>query len=219
MINTSAVILTGETSKDFSNDKGTLLIDNKVLIRHIFDIVNPLVDEVVVVVNTQEHVDLYANFLPKTTKFIINAQQNQNPLSGAIAGFETAQGKYTVLLSYDAPFINEKLLQFLMDLSIGKTAAIPRNADDEIKPLCAVYQTKAVLETAKLLVAEDATDMQTLIKQLRGVRYILMSVIEQIDPELRSFFRVNTPLDFKRAERMLQGKQTQHKKQQKKSRY
>ena len=207
MLATSAVILTGETSKGFQDDKGTIYLDNKALIRHVFDIVNHLVDEVIIVTNTQKRVDQYAKLLPKTPKFIIDASQTQNFLSKAIAGFEAAQCKYTLLLPYDAPFVNEKLVQFLLDLAIGKTAAVPRTPDNEIEPLCSVYQTQTVLETAKQAATQGVTELQTMVENLRGVRYISMSVIEQIDPGLNSFFSINTPLDLKRATIMLQGKQ------------
>lgn len=218
MLDTSVIILANETAKGFSEDKGTILLDNKALIRHVFDIVNSIADEVVIVTNTQECANAYAKLLPKTAKFAIDNQhqQTQSPLSGAITGFETAQGNYSLLLPYDAPFVNKELAEFLLDLAIGKMAAVPRTPDNEIEPLCSAYQTKAVLEIAKQAIAEeDVDDLFLLVEKLRGVRYISMSVIEQIDPELRSFFRVSTPLDLKRAAVMLQGKPKRLSKQRK----
>ncbi|MCL1977489.1 MAG: molybdenum cofactor guanylyltransferase [Candidatus Bathyarchaeota archaeon] len=206
MLDKSAIILAGGTSKGFPEDKGTILLDNKPLIRRAFDIVDPIVDEVIIVTNTQERVDKYAKLLPETAKFAIDKQSMQGPLIGAITGFETAQGKYTLLMPYDSPFVNEELAMLLLDLAVGKTAAVPRNPNNEIEPLCSVYQTKSVLETAKQVAAEGAVDLQTLVENLLGVRYISTLVIEQIDPDLRSFFSVNTPLDLKRAAVMLQGR-------------
>lgn len=220
MLNTSAIILANETPKRFPQDKGTTLLNNKTIIQHVFDAINPIVDEVIIVTNTQERAEEYAKFLPKTTKFTIDTntkklqyQQTPNLLSGTIAGFETAQGQYTLLIPYDVPLINRELAKFLLDLSIGKMAAVPRTPDNEIEPLCAAYQTKAVLEIAKQTTTpqeEITTDLlYELVEKLRGVRYISMSVIKQIDPDLHSFFSINTPLDLKRATVMLQGKQKQ----------
>ncbi len=206
VLDKSAIILAGGTSRGFPEDKGTILLDNKPLIRRVFNIVEPIVDEVIIVTNTQERADMYAKLLPETAKFAIDNPQGHGLLNGAITGFEAAQGTYSMLLPSDSPFISEELSMLLFDLAIGKTAAVPRNPDNEIEPLCSVYQTKLVLETAKQVATEGATDLQTLVEKLRGVRYISTMVIEQIDPELRSFFSVNTPLDLKRAAVMLQGK-------------
>ncbi len=206
VIDKSAIILAGGTSQGFPEDKGTMLLDNKPLIRRVFNIVEPIVDEVIIVTNTQERADIYAKLLPETAKLVLDNSEAQGPLIGAIAGFEAAQGKYAMLLPYDSPFVSEDLAMLLFDLAIGKTAVVPRNPDNEIEPLCSVYQTKFVLETARQVADEGAVDLQTLVEKLRGVRYISTMVITQIDPELRSFFSVNTPLDLKRAAVMLQGK-------------
>jgi len=202
----TAIILAGGSSRGFPEDKGATLLENKPLIRRVYNIFEPIVDEVIVVTNTQERADLYKKILPETAKFAVDGQESQGPLIGAIAGFEVAQGTYSMLIPYDSPFVSEELAMLLFDLSIGKTATVPRNPDHEIEPLCSVYQTKLVLETARQVAAEGAVDLQTLVEKLRGVRYISTMVIEQIDPELRSFFSVNTPLDLKRAAVMLHGK-------------
>lgn len=206
LLERSAIILAGGTSKGFPEDKGTVMLDNKPLINRVFDVVDPIVDEVIIVTNTQERADLYAKLLPETAKIVIDKQPGQGPLQGAITGFEAAEGKYSLLLPYDAPFLNEELATLLLDLAVGKTAVVPRNPDNEIEPLCSAYQTKLVLETAKQVEAEGATDLQTLVEKLRGVRFLSTMVIKQIDPELRSFFSVNGPVDLKRAAVMLQGK-------------
>jgi molybdopterin-guanine dinucleotide biosynthesis protein A len=50
---------------------------------------------------------------------------------------------------------------------------------------------------------EGELNMQSMIDRLRGVRYVSTLVLEQIDPELKTFFNVNNPIDLKKAENML----------------
>ena len=45
--------------------------------------------------------------------------------------------------------------------------------------------------------------MQSMVDRLRGVRYVSTLVLEQLDPELRTFFNINMPLDLRNAENML----------------
>ncbi len=51
--------------------------------------------------------------------------------------------------------------------------------------------------------------MEPMIERLRGVRYMSSLVFEEIDPDMRSFFRVITPVDLKRAVVMLTPKRWQ----------
>jgi molybdopterin-guanine dinucleotide biosynthesis protein A len=69
--------------------------------------------------------------------------------------------------------------------------------------LQAVYSRKPALEAAKAALGEGGLNMRVLVERLRGVRYVSTLVLEQLDPELRTFFNVNTPLDLKKAEKML----------------
>jgi molybdopterin-guanine dinucleotide biosynthesis protein A len=202
----AAIILANELQKGLPEDKGTTLLCNKPLIRYVFNSIKTVVDEVIIVTNTQERAEKYAAVLPKTVQFVIDSQLTPNALSGAIAGFEAVQGKYALLLPYDSPFVNKELAVFLLDIAGGKVAVVPRNTDNEIEPLCSVYQAKIALETAKKVATEGAGDLQTFVENLRGVRYISKMIVEQIDPELQSFFSINSLLDLKRATVILQGK-------------
>ena len=206
MTKTAAIILANELSKELPEDKGTTLLGDKPLIRHVFNSVKSIVDEVIIVANTWERAEKYAAILPKAVQFVVDESLIKNALSGVIAGFEATQGKYALLLSYDSPFVSKELSVLLLDLAVGKTAVVPRNANTEIEPLCAVYQTKIVLEVAKKIVKEGATDLQTLVETLHSVRYISKMIVEQIDPQLQSFFSINSLLDLKRATLILKEK-------------
>jgi molybdopterin-guanine dinucleotide biosynthesis protein A len=42
-----------------------------------------------------------------------------------------------------------------------------------------------------------------MIERMRGVRFLSTLVVTEVDPELKSFFNINTPLDLKKAEAMI----------------
>jgi molybdopterin-guanine dinucleotide biosynthesis protein A len=46
-----------------------------------------------------------------------------------------------------------------------------------------------------------------MIDNLHGVRYVSTLVLEQLDPNLATFFNINTPVDLKKAEAMLAKKE------------
>jgi molybdopterin-guanine dinucleotide biosynthesis protein A len=195
----SAIVLAGGVSSRFGQDKGTLEIANKPLIRYVVDAVSPLVNETIVVTSSQERVAKYVKIVSGYARFAVDLCESKGPLIGALTGFETAHGKYALLLPFDTPFVSREVVSLLFELCLGKAAAIPRWPNEHIEPLHAIYQTKAALEAAKIAVGEGKLNVRAMIEKLRGVRYVSTLVIQQLDPELKTFFNVNTPVDLKRA--------------------
>ncbi len=195
----SAIVLAGGFSSRFGQDKGVLELANKPLIKHVIDAVNPLVDETIVVTNSQERAEKYLKVIAADVQFVIDVCDSKSPLIGALTGFGSAHGEYSLLLPFDTPFVSREVVSLLFELCLNKGAAIPRWPNAQIEPLHAVYQTKLALEAAKIAVGEGKLNLRAMIEKMRGVRYISTLVIQQLDPDLRTFFNVNTPVDLKRA--------------------
>ena len=192
-------MLAGGFSSRFGQDKGILELANKPLIRHVVDAVSAVVDETVVVTNSQERVTKYAEVTRSDVKFAVDVCESQSPLIGALTGFGVAQGKYSLLLPFDTPFVSCEVVSLLFELCVNRAAVIPRWPNGHIEPLHAVYQTAQALEAAKSAVAEEKLNLRAMIEKLRGVRYVSTLVIQQLDPELRTFFNINTPADLEKA--------------------
>jgi molybdopterin-guanine dinucleotide biosynthesis protein A len=195
----SAIVLAGGFSSRFGQDKGVLELANKPLIRHVVDAVELIVDETIVVTNSEERVAKYAKFLRSDVKFVVDVGELRSPLIGALTGFGAAQGAYSLLLPFDTPFISRKVVSLLFELCLNRAAVIPRWPNGHIEPLHAVYRTAPALEAAKAAVTEKKLKVRAMIEKLSGVRYVSTLVIQQLDPELRTFFNVNTPADLRNA--------------------
>ncbi len=193
----SAVILAGGISA-----QAVAELEGKPLLNYVIDSIGNLVDEVVIVVDSQQCADAFAKFVAPDVKFVVNPTPSEGPLAEAAAGFEVAQGEYSLVLPAGSPFVSHELLSLLFELCIGKAACVPRWTNQECEPLHAVYDTKMALETAKLVLAEGKTEMVDMVEKLRGVRYLSTMVIEQIDPEFKSFFTASTPADLRKASLM-----------------
>lgn len=198
-VSRSAIVLAGGFSSRFGQDKGILELANKPLIRHVVDAVSAVVDETVVVTNSQERVTKYAEVTRSDVKFAVDVCESQSPLIGALTGFGVAQGKYSLLLPFDTPFVSCEVVSLLFELCVNRAAVIPRWPTGNIEPLHAVYLTAQALEAAKSAVAEEKLNLRAMIEKLRGVRYVSTLVIQQLDPELRTFFNINTPADLEKA--------------------
>jgi molybdopterin-guanine dinucleotide biosynthesis protein A len=196
----SAVILAGGSATRFnSGDKGLFELDGKPLLNHVVDAVKGLVQEVIVVTNAQERADAYSKIVSAKVRFAVDVAESKGPLVGALTGFEAAKGNYSLLLPFDSPFVSREVVSLLFDLCVGKAAVVPRHTDMEIEPLHAVYDTVQALDATKETLAQNQFDMRSMVEKLRGVRYVSTMVIEQLDPDLKTFININTPLDLKKA--------------------
>jgi molybdopterin-guanine dinucleotide biosynthesis protein A len=194
----SAVILAGGFSRRFGSDKGLVLLQDKPLVRHVIDSVTPIVDEVLVVVSSHKQMNDFKPIVKNTAKLVIDKDESQSPLIGTITGFESTNGDYSILLPCDAPLVSTKIVKFLLDMCTNKSAVIPRWPTGYIEPLQAVYHTKSALCAAKSALAEGKLNMRAMISNLPHVRYVSTIVLEQLEPELLTFFNVNTPQDLKK---------------------
>jgi molybdopterin-guanine dinucleotide biosynthesis protein A len=202
-VDRSAIVLAGGFSSRFGQDKGVLELANKPLIKHVVDAVSSVVDETIVVANSQERGTQYTKVMTAGVQFVVDVCESRSPLIGALTGFGVAHGKYSLLLPFDTPFVSKEVVSLLFELCLNRAAAIPRWPNENIEPLHAVYQTEPALEAAKTAVAEGKLNVRAMIEKLRGVRYVSTLVIQQLDPELRTFFNINTPADLKKAMAMV----------------
>jgi len=199
----SAIILAGGFSSRFGQDKGLLQLADKPLIKHVLDAISTLVDEKMVVASSKVQTENYAKVLGSDVNVLIDVDDAQSPLVGALTGFKEAHGRYALLLSCDTPFVFRDVVSLLFEMCINRYAVIPRWPNGYIEPLQAVYCAKPAYEAAKNALSEGKLNMQSMIDRLRSVRYVSTLVLQQLDPELRTFFNVNTLLDLRRAESML----------------
>ncbi len=202
-MNKSAIILAGGSSTRFGQDKGLLQLANKPLIMHVLDAVSGLVDEKIVVASSKTQAESYARVVESDAEVIIDREKAQTPLLGALTGFEKSRGEYSFLLPCDTPLVSCAILSLLLELCVNKTATVPRWPNGCIEPLQAVYHTKSALDAARSAMNDGGLNMRDMVNRLNGVRYISTLVLQQLDPNLETFFNVNTALDMKKGESLL----------------
>ena len=165
--------------------------------------VTGVVDEKIVVVSRIEHVDKYMKAIGGSASILVDRGNVHGPLAGALTGFEKAHGEYSLLLPCDTPFVSRDVLSLLLELCPGRNACVPRWPSGYIEPLQAVYCSKSAFEASDAALSAGKLNVQAMLDRLQCVRYVSTLVLQQLDPELRTFFNVNTPLDLRKAEQML----------------
>ena len=197
------MILAGGFSRRFGQNKGLIDLAGKPLVLHVVDRVSEVVDETVVVVSSDIQKETIESLLGHGVNVVVDKHEAQSPLVGALAGFERAEGEYSLLLPCDTPFISLQVAQFLLDICVNRGAVIPKWPSGYIEPLQAAYHTKSALTATKKVLEQGKLDLRSMIARLKAVQYVSTMVLRQMDPKLLTFFNINTPEDLKRAEFLL----------------
>lgn len=163
-------------------------------------------EEKVIVVSTKTQKNLFSSLFGQMAKVVVDEYEGHGPLIGALTGFETVKSQYSLLLPCDTPFLSSEIATLLLDCCVGRGAAIPRWPNGWIEPLQTAYHTKSAITATKKALDHGKMTMRSMISYLQGVRYISTMVLRKLDPELLTFFNINTPAVLKKAETILKTK-------------
>jgi len=199
----AVVILAGGFSKRFGEDKCLIDLVGKPLLLHVMDRVSTVVDEKVVVADSDTTKQRLSNLFKSKTRVVVDTYEDKSPLVGTLTGFESVNAEHSLLLPCDTPFVSAEIAALLLDLCVNKSAVIPRWPNGYIEPLQAAYNTRSAMEAAKKALDEGKRDLSSMINCLRGIRYVSTLVLQQLDPPLLTFFNINTPEDLRKAESIL----------------
>ncbi|HYA77156.1 MAG TPA: hypothetical protein VEF91_00405, partial [Verrucomicrobiae bacterium] len=65
---------------------------------------------------------------------------------------------------------------------------------------------------SKEALASGELEVEAMVCKMRGVRFLSTLVIEQLDPDFRTFFKVRSPLDLKKAREVAKRRETKTRK-------
>jgi molybdopterin-guanine dinucleotide biosynthesis protein A len=209
----TVLILAGGGSRRMGQDKIWLPLgaDRAPLIQRVVARVRPLAEEFLFSANAPEP---FAALLSSLRDQGVPAQvvpdryPGAGPLAGLHAGLSAAHGDLLLALAGDMPFVNPALVAHLVALAAGFDVVMPElphpHTGEPVKePLHAIYR-RSCLEAVAARLAAGERQMVGFLPDVR-VRLVLPDEIRPFDPELRSFFNVNTPEDWQVAEKMLAG--------------
>jgi molybdopterin-guanine dinucleotide biosynthesis protein A len=201
MGSSTLIVLAGGLASRLGSDKALHPVAGKPMIRHIVDGLSGLADEILVVIARNAPEASYSKILPDSTRLIRDDREGKTPLIGVVTGLRSSNSQYAIILSCDVPFVNRRVIQLLLQRASNADAVIPRWNSGRLEPLEAVYRREPMLYVAEEALAEGYLAPKDAIRKLIRVAYISVDEeIRKIDPELRTFFNVNTREDVSQAE-------------------
>ncbi len=195
----SVAILAGGASSRMGMEKGLVNLAGKPMILHVVEACRIVTDDVLVVAGS-DNVQAYAERLAGIVEVVPDAEAEfKSPLVGAYTAFSHRKEGYVLLLPCDVPLVKPVVLSFLRSLADGWDAVVPRWPNSYIEPLVAVYDAGRALHATEEALRRGRRDMKGLIERINPL-YISTLIIMELDPELETFFNVNTPDDLRLAE-------------------
>jgi len=188
----TGIILAGGDSKRIGTDKGLIDLNGKPLIRYVIESLGPVVDEIIVVVGSSERVPVYQDSVGDDVRVVPDMYDDGSPLIGLITGLTHARGDYAVVAACDMPFINSELVDLLFLLSFELNGTLLIKPNGWVEPLPAIYKVDIGKKRAVQLRNESDLRLRKVLETLPDVARIQVERLRVIDPELRSFFDLDT---------------------------
>ena len=181
----TALILAGGESRRMGQDKASLVLDGRTLLQSVAATLQPLFAEVIVSVR-QPRADID---LPQ----VCDAPGQFGPLAGLAAGLERTSNPWGFAVACDMPFITAPLIEYLAEQRADCQAVVPV-VGGHPQPLAAFYAAGCLDVVRGLLSSSGKHSLRSLLDGLR-VRYVNEAEMLAADPQLRSFFDLDTPQD------------------------
>lgn len=187
----SAVILAGGQSRRLGMDKAFAQVGGVPIIERVVRRVCQISDDTLIVTSRPE------SYRHLGVRLVEDIWPGKGSLGGIYSGLGAARHEQSLVVACDMPFLDPKLLRFMVLLSEDFDVVIP-NPDGLLEPLHAVYSRTCLKHIESLLHAGDLRIVDFL-SQVQ-VRYIERAEVDIFDPHHYSLFNVNTPEDLERAQ-------------------
>jgi molybdopterin-guanine dinucleotide biosynthesis protein A len=192
----SAVILAGGRSLRMGLNKCALQFFEKPLIYWPYDVLRSIADEVIVSISTEEDIIGLEDFLDEVI-VVRDEKPRYGPISGLFSCFKAAKGEYIAVSPCDSPFIKKELYFELFKRAQNSEGAVCE-VNGYWEPLHAVYKKDAMINAIKTVLEEGKKSPQETYRYL-NIQKIREEEIKKFDPQLHSFFNINSRQDLEKA--------------------
>ena len=190
----SAVILAGGVGSRLGREKSLIEFDGRPLIQWSVEKLAPFVEDVVVVARGPEQARQLGDLIPDAA-ITFDSISGYGPVAGLAAGMGQARNEYVLAIGCDLPFLNADVINLLFEQAQGWDAAIPMRENGMIEPLHCVYKRDALHSACQKAIEHGERRIRAPLSMLR-VKCVAVELLKNLDPELLTFFNLNTREDL-----------------------
>ena len=192
----TGVILSGGLNTRFDGvNKALVSVGGTRIIDRLLEVFADLFEDIILVTNHPEQ------FLQWDLTIVTDIFEMRSSLTGIHTGLFYSNNPYAFFSACDTPFLKKELVEVLIEQIEQKIDIIMPQTAAGFEPLCAIY-SKRCLKPAEDHIKANKLKIQWALRSNR-TKNIPEKELLKVDPDLRSFFNINTPQDLARAEAMV----------------
>ena len=186
----TGIILAGGKSLRFGRNKALEKIAGMTLVERVITRLTPITARIVLVTDR----DNGRLSEIKSTEAVTDIYPARGPLGGIYTGLSASNTAANFVVACDMPFLNTVLLSYMVGISTGFEAVIPRWPNNQIEPLHGIYSLSCIPVMKKRL-ENNQLSISECLKEMR-VRYFDQVEFSKFDPDFLSFFNINNQADI-----------------------
>jgi molybdopterin-guanine dinucleotide biosynthesis protein A len=207
----SSVILAGGNGLRLGAEKSLLQFEGKSLICWTAEILSQAADEVIIVARDRRHAERLERTIFESNAdagselskafFTWDSIPGFGPVAGLEAGMRRARGRLAFATGCDLPFLKLEVIDRLFELADimeGYEAAVPVQPNGFFEPLHSVYDREK-MQIACFRALENGERRIHVPLQELCVNHVSIDQLRPLDPDLLSFFNLNTRADLETA--------------------
>ena len=191
------ILAGGRGSRLGGVDKAALDLHGRPLLEHVLAAVGPLAAEILVVANDDR--------LAGDPRFrvIRDPEPHAGVLPALLAALEASSSPLLLLLACDMPFVSRQVVQHLLASAKTHDAVMP-HVQGFPQPMHAIYRVAPCRAAIRATLEHGGRRMIAFLDDIDTLR-VHEDELRRIDPDIRSFFNVNTPDDLENARQIVAG--------------
>ena len=184
----SGVILAGGLSTRFGSNKALAIVNGRLLIQNVADLMSSLFAECLLVTNTPEEYEFLS--LPMTS----DRYKGSGPLAGIHAALQEVSEPRVFVVACDMPNLSPELIQYLCNCNEQDYDAIIPMLEKGQEPLFGIYHKNSLTHIETCL-QNNECQVTRVLEGLR-VRRVSEQEVISITDNLDCFKNINRPADL-----------------------
>ncbi len=194
------ILAGGQSARLGRQSKAQIELGGCRLIDRVLRSLEPVCENILVVVKEPSTVIP----LPSSIRVVLDSRPDRGALIGLLTGLVACEGEPALVTGCDLPFLNPRLLDAIGKGLGSANACVPR-IEGRLQPLLAAYSTqKPVLDVLSERMKLGLMSLTGFVEAIEP-NELSEADLSPIDPNLESFFNLNTPQDLTKAKELAEG--------------